>query len=189
MNFVKVDRLALLAKNGDMKAKEELAEEFKPFILNLSKKSYIHGFDFMDIKHECYNSLFNCLRLYIPDKHRFVAYATTSIKNSIGLLIRSYNKRIKTDGAGSLTLSDNLENVIACDVDFVEEEIIKDMVSLNLKKALQELSNDERELVQYVFFKKNTLKKYSMYRNLPYSTVVNMKNNILKKLKGMLTDE
>ncbi|MBL4933047.1 sigma-70 family RNA polymerase sigma factor [Clostridium paridis] len=189
MNFVKVENLALLSKNGDMKAKEELAEEFKPFILNLSKKSFIHGFDFEDIKNECYNSLFNCLRHYTPDKHRFVAYATISIKNSVGLLIRSTNKRNNMDGAASLILNDNLENILSYDMEFVEDKIIKRITNSKLKKAINTLSCDEKELVDYVFFKKHTLMQFSIYKNLSYSKVVNMKNNILRKLKRILNTE
>lgn len=183
LNFDEVERLALLSIKGDMRAKEELAENFKPFILNLAKKSYIHGFEFEDIVNECYNSLFNCLSRYNPDKHRFVAYATISIKNSVGLLIRLANKRNETDGAATLILTDNLEHVVSNDKEFIEDEVIKKIDIDNLKKAISELSHTEKNLVDYVFLKKHTLKQYSLHSNLNYSKVVNKKNSIINKLK------
>lgn len=189
MNFAEVEKLALLSKKGDMRAKEELAEKFKPFILNLAKRSYIHGFEFEDIVNECYNSLFNCLSRYNPEKHRFVAYATISIKNSVGLLIRSANKRNETDGAATLILNDNLEYVVSHDTEFIEDEIIKRIDIDNLNKAISELSHTEKNLVDYVFLKKHTLRQYSLHSNLNYSKVVSRKNSILNKLKFNLKNE
>ncbi|SUY46965.1 RNA polymerase sigma factor, sigma-70 family [Clostridium putrefaciens] len=80
MYYVKFENLVKLAKNGYLSAKEELSAEFTPFILNLSKKSFINSYEFEDIKNECYGTLFKCIKVYDCDKHRFVAYATNAIK-------------------------------------------------------------------------------------------------------------
>jgi len=188
LNLINVERLARLSKNGDVKAKEELAEEFKPFILNLSKKSYIHGFEFEDIRNECYKSLFNCLKHYIPDKHRFVAYAIRSIKNTVALLARHSQKRVNTDGPASVPIDETLENLLSYDMGLVEDEIIRKIVVSKLKKAVNALTEDEKILVDYVFIKKHTLTQYSYYRNLTYSKTVNMKNAIINKLCRMLNE-
>ena len=190
LDFVKIEELALLSKKGDMEAKEELAEEFKPFILNLAKKACnINGYDFEDVRNECFSSLFSCLKHYSPEKHRFVAYAIISIKNSVGLLKRYSKRKASTDSSSALILTDKLENVLSSDNVFVEEEIIKRANNLKLKKAYDKLKDNEKDLINYVYVRNHTLRQYSVYRNLSYSKVINRKKITLKKLKLCLKNE
>lgn len=189
MDLIKVEKLAVLAQNGDKLAKEDLANEFRPFILNLSKKTFLNGFEFEDIQNECYRSLFKALKMYNPERERFVAYATITIKNSINLLIRHSTRRNKTDSKSVLTLTDNLENVLSYDLEFVEDRIIQGMINSKLKTAIDELDYEEHELVVYVYIKKCPLKQFAEYIGLPYHKVFKMKNRVLKKLKKILGED
>ncbi|WP_202768417.1 sigma-70 family RNA polymerase sigma factor [Clostridium paridis] len=74
-------------------------------------------------------------------------------------------------------------------MEFLEDEIIKRIAISKLKKAINELSPDEKNLVDYVFLKKHTLRQYSLNSNISYSKVVNLKNSILNKLKLALINE
>ena len=60
MNYKYVENLVLLSKNGDMKSKEKLLEEFRPFIINISKRTFIHRYEFedMDCQHFLIHFLF-----------------------------------------------------------------------------------------------------------------------------------
>ena len=58
-----------------------------------------------------------------------------------------------------------------------------------LNAALQNLSLNENELVKYVYFEKHSLKKYSHFTGIPYPIVINMKNEILYKLKRALNTQ
>jgi DNA-directed RNA polymerase specialized sigma24 family protein len=51
---------------------------------------------------------------------------------------------------------------------------------------LESLALKERDLVTYVYFKKYSLKRYSEFKGIPYSTVVNRKSRILRKLRKAL---
>lgn len=95
MNYNHIENLVRLSKAGDKYSKEELVKEFKPFIINISKKTFINGYEFEDIMNECYKSLFQCISLYRTENHRFVAYATNGIKNNINDLIRKHIKNNK----------------------------------------------------------------------------------------------
>lgn len=53
MNFNYIETLVAKAKNGDVSAKEIIFKEFRPMILNISKRTFVHGYDFSDIEHEC----------------------------------------------------------------------------------------------------------------------------------------
>ena len=189
MNYDKIENLVLLAKLGEEQAKEELAQEFKPYILNLSKKTFINGFEFEDIKSECYRVLFNCIRLYDPEKHRFVAYATNGIRNSINFLIRSSIRKDKSDGPETLILDDNLENILSHDLGFIEDELFKVVFRKKLKDALNKLDYDELELIDFVFFKKKSLMDFSRYKNITYRKAVTKRNKILNKLRSFISKE
>ncbi len=88
MNYDYIEVLVKESKDGNEESKKKLMEQFKPYILNICKRTFIHGYDFQDIENECYRILFRCVEIYDLDKHRFVAYATNGIKNSINYLIK-----------------------------------------------------------------------------------------------------
>ena len=183
MDFNEIENLVLLAKANDRNAKEELMVKFTPLILNLSKRSYVNSYEFSDIKNECYHTLFKCVNLYDLDKHRFVAYATNAIKNSINLLIRTSIRRNNSEGPEAFVLDGNLENTLFSDLQDFDFNLVNRTYINSLNSALNTLSLSEIELVKYVYFQKHSFKKYSCYTGIPYSIVITMKNEILYKLK------
>ncbi|MEG0773896.1 sigma-70 family RNA polymerase sigma factor [Clostridium sp.] len=189
MNFSKIENLVILSKKGDTEAKEELVGAFTPFILNLSKKSYVNGFEFEDLKNECYKTLFKCVQLYNPDRHRFVAYATNAIKNNINHLIRVSIRRDDSEGPKTLTLDDTLEHVLFCDMDFIDDKLCKTAFNRNLITAINQLTNDEQQLIVYVFFKGYTLKGYATFTGISYNRAITMKFNVLNKMKRNMKRE
>ena len=183
MNFNEIENLVANAKLGDTKAKERLVSEFTPLIINLSKKSFINSYEFSDIKNECYKTLFKCVQLYDLDKHRFVAYATNAIKNSVNYLIRVSIRRAPAEGSTSLILDGSLENTLFAETDCLEDILQTAQNKIKLEKALLKLNSSDRELINYIYFKKYTLRKYATLKDIPYSTLVSKKNAIINKLK------
>ena len=55
-----------------------------------------------------------------------------------------------------------------------------------LNVAMKKLNNNDRELIDFIYFKNNTFKSYSKIKGIPYSTVIMRKNIILNELKEML---
>ena len=121
MNYDYIENLVLKAKNGDALSKEKLAEEFRPLIINISKKTFLHGYDKNDLQNDCYRTLFKCVCLYKMENHRFVAYATNAIKNNINDLIKRSKTRSLAEGRESLCLSDNLEHSLPSNEDNLED--------------------------------------------------------------------
>lgn len=58
MNFEYIEYLVSKCKNGDNLSKEKLTEEFRPLIFNLSKRSFIDGYEIQDIQNQCYETLY-----------------------------------------------------------------------------------------------------------------------------------
>ncbi|WP_160680832.1 sigma-70 family RNA polymerase sigma factor [Clostridium sp. C8-1-8] len=186
MDYKHIESLVLLCKANNEEAKETLVSEFNPFIINLCKKSFVSGYEFEDIRNECYKALFNCIKLYNPEKHRFVAYATNALKNSVNCLIRKSVRRQKTYGSKVVILDTTLENIACCDMNFVEDIIYQNQVKSQINSVINTLTEEEKELVKYVFYEGYSMRKYSDLSDLPYYKVVDMKGNILAKLKNGL---
>lgn len=188
MNFENIEHLVKLAKNNNNKAKEKLILEFKPFILNLSKRTFIDGYDFHDIENECYHLLLKSIYRYDITRHRFVAYATSTIKNGISLLIRNSIKRAKTDSSASLTFDGDLENLDIISSSMIEEDICKICEYEDLQYVLKKLTPEEFELLDFIILKNNTIRNYSKLKNLGYSTAVYRKNSLLNKLNIYISE-
>lgn len=182
MDFNYIEVLVTKCKNNDKTAKEKLAEEFRTLICSISKRTFVDGYNILDIQQECYISLFKSVSMYNLEKHRFVAYATNAIKNNISDLIKRIKSKSSTEGIHALSLHADVEK------EFPSEEISTE-ISLcemcdyeDLRRAINNLNEDEIEFINFIFFKNNTVKDYAYYKNMHYSTAILKKKNILMKL-------
>ena len=187
MDFNEIEALVANAKAENKLSKEKLAEEFKPFIINISNKTFINGYDKQDIQNECFRILFKCVSIYNLEKHRFVAYATNGIKNSINDLITKSMNRSSSEGSEALILSDNLEHTIPSTADTLDDLLCNKADSELLIQAFDNLTKEEKELIIFVYFKNNPLKTYAYWKNMCYSTATRKKKTILNKMKQHLT--
>ncbi|MDR3598167.1 sigma-70 family RNA polymerase sigma factor [Clostridium sp.] len=182
MDYEYIEKLVLKSKNGDKLSKEKLVNEFRPLILNIAKRTFLHGYENHDIQNECYKTLFKCLSMYKMDSHRFVAYASNGIRNNINDLIKRVKTRSSAEGSEALTLSDDLEDSLPSNEDNIEEALCSKADYEALKLAIASLSKEERELIKFVFLKNNTLAAYALLKNMPYSTANRRKKIALMKL-------
>lgn len=186
MDFNKIEDLVVQAKQGSKRAKETLAIEFTPLILNLSKKVHINSYDFQDIKNECYKTLFKCINLYKEENHRFVAYATIAIKNSVKNLFKLSTRRVDVVAHAAYIPSNYLENLSCTNFECIEDKIITRLSTSILKEAINNLDYLEQQLIFYVYFKGYSLKKYSSFRKISYYTALCRKSAVLNKLKKFM---
>ena len=185
MNYEFIEKLVSDAKIGDLNAKETLIIEFTPFINSISRRFFIHGYERCDIKNECFLTLCNCISKYKLDTHRFVAYATNSIKNNLNVLVTMIVKRNNFDGLFSL--SDDIDNTVSLNHLMEQERNFFQYQRNQLLYAIKNnLSDSERHLVLFVFFKKNTLTNYAYYENISYVTASKRKKKTLEKLKAFI---
>ncbi|NRT76034.1 hypothetical protein [Clostridium beijerinckii] len=52
----------------------------------------------------------------------------------------------------------------------------------DLKLALKNLNKEEVELIDFIFYKNYTVKKYAYFKNMCYSTAIQRNKNILMKI-------
>ena len=182
MNYTQIESLVQSSKRGNSTSKELLAEAFKPFILNISKRTFINGYDFFDIQNECFRILFNCVSLYKPETNRFVAYATSGIKKSLNDLIKKSKNRSHAEGHEALILCGYLEHLLPSEIPTTEEVLCEKTDYEIVISALNKLPSKEKDIITYVFLENNTVRAYAALHNINYSTAIFIKNNALKIL-------
>ena len=186
MDFKEIESLVANAKDHNRLSREKLAEEFKPFIINVSNRTFINGYDAQDIQNECYQILFRCVSLYDLSKHKFVAYATNGITNSINYLIKKSINRRSSEGFEALSLSYNLKYMLHSTHLSLEEMLCAKEKFESLRAAINNLSVEDKELIFFVYFKNNSLKNYAHWKNMCYSTAYSKKKGVLDKIKKEL---
>jgi RNA polymerase sigma factor (sigma-70 family) len=189
VNFIeydKIEELVLRAKAEDKTAKEALAEEFKPFILKLSKHSHINSYEFSDIENECYKTLFKCVNFYNTEQHRFVAYATNAIKNSVTSLIRSSVRRSPFNGNKAFKQINGVDDIHTPSNDNLVDIVTNKLYKEKLKYAVKDLNPKEQELLDYVYLKGYSLNRYSKLKGLSYYSASSCRDSVLRKLKAGL---
>ncbi|MDU1230853.1 MAG: sigma-70 family RNA polymerase sigma factor [Clostridium sp.] len=182
MDYSYIENLVSLSKAGDENSKEKLIAQFRPFIINISKRTFIHGYEFEDLMHECYHVLFKCISVYKLESHRFVAYATNGIKNNINELIRKNLNNIKVSGSASLTIDNYVEETYKDDVPEIIDILCLQYDNDCLKYALKKLTLDELDFINHLFYEDKTLKSYSNKKDWSYSYTVKRKRYVLDKL-------
>ena len=180
MDYERIEKLVERAKT-DSDSKFELIEQFKPFILNLAGSTHVHGYEFNDIKHECYSTLLKCIDRYDLSNKKFIGYALTSIRNTVKDILKRTSRRSSSEGSEALVLNDCLEYVLKSDTD-LEQSVIKTCETEILRQAICSLSLDEQHMIKYLYFEKHTLVSYSKLKNICYSTATNRRNAALLKL-------
>ena len=190
MDYKYIEKLVKNSKDGDEISKEKLVKEFTPYILNLCSKTFIHGYEFSDLENECFKSLFKCVSPYKLENHRFVAYATNGIKNSIYDLIRKSQNRKKFDGNESLIITDEFQDNLICDSINIEDLICRKFYYNDIHNTIKNLSENEQEIIKFLFFSTNahkkTIKEFSALKNISYACALKRRKNALKKLENHL---
>ncbi|MBD7912073.1 sigma-70 family RNA polymerase sigma factor [Clostridium cibarium] len=185
MNYDYIESLVISAKSGDKASKEKLIEEFKPFIISFSKKTYIDRYDLEDIQSECYIILLHALEKYNPEAHRFVAYATNAIKNSMYAIIKKSIKNNQIQGWNTLTFDGNLSSIAKNKSNYIEDNFIYSLNASELFNSIDRLTSSEKELLAFNIFRHNTLKSYAAWKNISRSTAARKRLKLYNKLQNL----
>ena len=68
----------------------------------------------------------------------------------------------------------------------IEFEIQRKIEIEQLKNALLKLDNDEYKLIRALFFEQKSIREYAKEIRIPFMTIQNRKNKVLKKLNKIL---
>ena len=177
IDFIEIEKIAALAKSGNEEAKEELIRAFKPFIYRVSGNVEIKGYGLEDKVKEGINVLLQCLEVYKPEKCRFVAYATVGIK--------SFMKYLEKNQDGITASADMIDETIEGTSYFVDK-LSDGSFIIKMKNAAKNLTEEERESVEYIYIEGKSTGDYADYKGIPYDEAVKLRNSALKKLRNII---
>lgn len=186
---MELENLVSEAQKGSNKAAEEILNKFKPFIIKTSNSIFISGYEFEDLLQIGYLSLIKAILKYNPDKNKnFTAYAINSIKNNYYYEIRQKAKLIN-ESTLNIEIEDGIELIenIISDIDVEKSIILTEDIKL-LYSAIKNLPDEDKQLIEYIYFKQKKLKEYALFKNIKYKACLRKRDRLLKKLKDMLSE-
>ena len=189
MYFTKIECLVKRSKEGDEKAKEELARILRNFIKSIVKKYHINSYEFEDNMFEGYMILFECIKIYDAERYKFLGLLRICIDRHFANLLRSSQRGELKDGAKTLIIDENLENVLFYEMEYTEDSINEEFKSAVINSAFEILKNEEKEVIIYKYYMKKTLEEYAEYKGISYSTAKRRKREALDKMKKFIEKE
>ncbi|MDS0528098.1 sigma-70 family RNA polymerase sigma factor [Clostridium sp. SHJSY1] len=149
---------------------------------------YVYRYDFEDVQSECYIILLHALEKYNPESHRFVAYATNAIKNSMYAIIKKSIKNNQVQGLNTLTFDGDLSSLDKNKSNCIEDNLIFNININELFNALDKLTSYEKELLVFNIFRGNTLKSYAEWKNISRSTAAKKRLLLYNKLQNIVNN-
>ncbi|SHK17787.1 RNA polymerase sigma factor, sigma-70 family [Clostridium cavendishii DSM 21758] len=175
------------AKDGDKKAILEIIEMYKPLVYKFSLHYFIVGYTDEDLRQISYQAILKSIKMYEVGKvGNFTMYVKASILNNLNVLVRN---TMKLKGVTSLNvtndegfeLMDNLE----ADTNIEEEYVYKEKIE-NLRKALSNFTEEEKEFILFIYSKNSgAIAEYSRIKDVDYRKCIKMRDDILKRLRNI----
>ncbi|MCY6369048.1 sigma-70 family RNA polymerase sigma factor [Clostridium ganghwense] len=184
-----IELLVKKAKESDLKAKEELLNRFKPYVIKKARGIYIKNYDMDDLIQIGNISIMKAIDKYNLEKENFVSYVTLAINNNFNYEIRKMSKS-RYDSSLNKVVEGDLEIIdIILEEENIEEDFIKKEKLNTVYIALNKLNEKERKLIYSIYFKDIKLKEYALKEEIKYGTVLKRKTKILKKLREFLKEK
>ncbi|MTK11261.1 MAG: sigma-70 family RNA polymerase sigma factor [Clostridiaceae bacterium] len=188
-----IDNLELVqiikkAQEGEKKELETILKMYKPLIVKSVMRIYIYGYETEDLIQIGNIALINAVNKYDCGRNiPFTSYAKRAIQNSFNEELR---KVIGKKDSEKFIYSLNSLNKYGIEViealeseENVEETaILKEEIAL-LNVALNKLSSEEKEILDWFYFRQRTLKEYAELKGLNRTTVVKRKTRAIEKLR------
>jgi RNA polymerase sigma factor (sigma-70 family) len=185
---MELENLVIRAKNGDKCAYEEIFNRFKNFIYKTCIGIYINGCEMEDLLQLGNITLIKAIEKYDSTRNKnFTAYATCAIRNNYFYEIRQKSKfhaecSFNKETEAGLEILDNLPSKENIEKDFLLKEDIA-----ALKAAVSTLPQQERDLIEYIYFNDGRLTDFAKSNDIKYVTCSKLKERVIKKLRKMLS--
>lgn len=167
-------------KQGDKEALTKIIAYFIPIILKEASKWKISCYEYEDLVQHGYLSVIRAVNMFKGEESKFIPYCIKTIKTNYKALLKGEIKHHREIPC---------ENILDKSNEYfftIEDEIIAYENIKELYKALDKLTLEEREVIDYFYIKSNTLKEIANSTNKSYNSVRYIKNKAIKKLQNML---
>lgn len=178
--------ILIKAKNGDKKCKEEIIKRYTPLVYKFSLNYFVVGDTDEDLRQRGYVSILHAINMYDIEKgSNFTAYIKNTVINNYNVLVRN---TMKLQGVSSLNRTNDegfeILDLIESDEN-IENDIIKKENINELRRALNNLNEEEREFILFINQKNSgAIAQYSRTKQISYKKCIRMKDRIMEKLRG-----
>jgi len=174
------------AKEKDEKSIETLLLKYRPFMLKQCKLTYLKDYEFEDLMQICSLSLLKAIEKYKLGNNNFTTYVTNAIRNNLSYLIRqkardNYTESLYKETGDGISIMDGLKDEFS-----IENSVELKFNLEKLKIVLKTLTPEELEILDWIYFKDNSLLDYSKVHNINYSTLRKQKERLLKKIRKLM---
>ncbi|MDW8802215.1 sigma-70 family RNA polymerase sigma factor [Clostridium sp. A1-XYC3] len=183
-----IDVLIMEAQKGNKDSLEKILNLYKPLILKNARQIYINGYETEDLIQIGSLSLVKAVYKYQADRGaNFTIFAAKVIKNTFNEELRKVISK-KWDENFKCSLNslnkDGIEfiEILHSPEDLEETVLLKEKIAM-LKKAINNLPEDEREIINWFYLNNKSLKEYAAKEDINVNTVVKRKSRALGKLK------
>lgn len=175
------------AKQGDELAKEYILNKYEPLINSRASRFFIKNYEHEDLIQIARLTTLKAINNYDENKiGNFTAYLDRAIVNNFSAMIRSIAKTNNELSLDFKSTDDNeIHEIISCaelTEDIVEKKEIKDTIE-NILKGLDE---DNRRIINFLYFEKNTLRQWSNTTGESYTKARRRREKILKLMRHKL---
>lgn len=170
------------AQEGSKEHKEKVLERYMKYIYKKAFMMNLTAVKFEDLVSVGTMTVLQCILKFDKDKHsNFTSYVVTAINNNLldyqMTTCRKTMKDVEMDEAADEMIGE----------EHPQDQVLLYLEIQELRKALKSLSQEERLLIDSIYYKQKSLKATGEALGVSYVTVVNRRNRILKKLLMMLS--
>ncbi|NFD04983.1 sigma-70 family RNA polymerase sigma factor [Clostridium botulinum] len=162
-------------REGDNRALQKIIDNFTPLILKEASKYKIKCYDYEDLAQHGYLSVIKAANMYKGEDKNFKFYCIKSIKQNYKSLLKGeikHHREIPND-----------KDIYPYEFT-LEDEILAYEKTKEVYKALDDLTKEERNIIEGFYFKDKTIKNIAEYNNRSYNSIRYEKNKIIKKLQN-----
>lgn len=192
-NLLKVSPLKDLlkkAKKGDKIAVEEICRRFNGIVINAAISFYVNGYTLEDMIQEGRLSLIKAIGSYdLSSPYTFGVYAREALKKNFYWKIRSNKKEAACCSLYSLNSFHNEIIDMVASGENVEEDFMKMQQKIDLWKAVENLSEEERNIIIWYYVLEKDLKEYAVKKGISYRTAAYRKKRALYNLRKYMDSE
>lgn len=189
MSYKRIEELVILCKQGDRNALEELINTYQRLIGKYTNTYFIKGYEDEDLSQVAKLAIIQAIQKYdITKGANFTGFLDIVLRNTFTSII---NKKSNTEGTVSLNnilYDDNAKEYmdIFADDENIEESFEYKEQRLQLREALNKLSQDEREILIAAYGGYGVLKEYAKKTGRSYASCRYRKIRALEKIRKIL---
>jgi len=187
----------LLARDGDMEARNKLIEHNVRLVVFLAKKYENTGYELEDLVSIGSIGLIKGINTYKMDKNiKLATYCSRCIANEILMFLRKNKKRrteISFEDALNYDAEGNelhLEDILGTDEDIVYKEFESKIDKLALERELNLLNDRERHIMKLRYGLNNTeeytQKEVAKMLGISQSYISRIEKKVIKKIKSTM---